>query len=58
MLRAAAAAYTCTLDGYSQAGNAGNQDSIGKMGRRHPYFSPALSKLSHQLSLGYVQGGI
>ena len=44
MLKAAAAAYTCTVDRYVKAGDAAEEGSIAKMGRAHPYFSPALGK--------------
>lgn len=44
MLRGAAAAYTCTVDRYDKARDASAESSIGKMGRRHPYFSPALGR--------------
>lgn len=44
MLRAAAAAYTCTVDRYAKAEDAEDEGSIAKMGRKHPYFSPALGE--------------
>jgi len=51
MLRAAAAAYTCNFKRYSQAQDADANIGIAKMGRRHPYFSPALGKLSENAFL-------